>query len=182
MNPQGISSSSISSAGLGLTAAGGVVGAIGSIFGGQAQQKMYDYQAAIAKQNAQIAKQNSDYAIQKGEQQAQNYGLQAAQRQGQIVVAQAASGLDVNSGSAKQVQESQQKITSMDLEQIRSNAAKTAYDYDVQSVNFSSQAQLDVLAGENASAAGGIGAMSTLLGSAASVSSKWLQGRQVGLP
>lgn len=173
--------SNVSGAGLGLTAAGGVVGAIGSILGGQSQQKMYNYQAAIAKQNSQIASQNADYSIQKGEQQAQSYGMQAAQRQGQIRASQGASGLDVNSGSAKQVQDSQRLVTSMDLDQIRSNAAKTAYDYDVQAVNFTDQGQLDTMAGANASAAGSIGAASTLLGSASSVSSKWLQGQQVGL-
>jgi hypothetical protein len=171
----------VSSAGVGLSAAGGVVGAIGSIFGGQSQQKMFNYQAALAQQNAQIAKQNADYAIQQGEQQAQSYGMQAAQRQGQIKVAQAASGLDINSGSAARVQAGQKLVTSMDLDQIRSNAAKTAYNYDVQANTFENQSSLDVMAGSNAAAAGEIGATSTLLGSASSVSTKWLQGQQAGL-
>lgn len=173
--------SSIATAGMGAQAGGGILGAIGSIMGGQAQASQFKYQAAVARQNAQVAKQNQEYASQQGEIQAQSYGMQAAQRQGQIKVAQGASGLDVNSGSAKQVQNSQKLVTSMDLDQIRSNAAKTAYNFDVQSVNFTNQAQLDTRAAADANTAGEIGAASTLLGSASSVSSKWLQGQQVGL-
>lgn len=176
MNP-----SNIASTGLGMSGGGGIVGAIGSIFSGGAQQKMQNYQARVAQLNAQVAKQNADYAIQRGEQQAQSYGMQASQRQGQIKVAQAASGLDINSGSNLAVQQGQRQVTTMDLEQIRSNAAKTAYDYDVQSTSFTNQAQLDKMAGQNEYAAGWINAGSTLIGSASSVAERWYQGQQVGL-
>lgn len=171
----------IAEAGIGANAAGGVLGAIGSEQSGEAQQGMYNYQAGVAQLNATIAKQNADYAINSGEQQAQSYGLQAGNRQGQIVASQSSSGLDVNSGSNKQVQESQKMVTNLDLTQIRSNANKTAYDFENQAVGFESQATLDTMAGKNAAEAGTIGAFSSILGSASSVSSKWLQGNQLGL-
>jgi hypothetical protein len=48
-------------------------------------------------------------------------------------------------------------------------------------VSDTNQATLDIAAGKNAAAAGDINAVSSILGTAGSVSSKWLQGNQVGL-
>jgi hypothetical protein len=142
---------------------------------------MYNYQAGVAQINAGIDKQNAEYALNQGEQQSVIEGLKAGQQAGAIRAAQGASGVDVNSGSAAAVQASQRGITAMDLTQIRTNAAKTAYDYNVKSVMDTNQASLDVMAGENAKTAGDINATSSILGSVSSVSSKWLQGSQAGL-
>jgi hypothetical protein len=167
--------------GIGSSILGGLTSAIGSIFSGMSQEKMYNYQAGVARLNAQIARQNATYALNVGEQQAQKYGLTAAQRQGQIKVSQAASGLDVNSGSAKEVQQSQKELTSLDLTQIRSDAAKTAYNYEVQGVQYGAQAGVDTMAGRNAMSAGLISAESSILGTAGSVASQWLRGSQLGM-
>jgi len=107
--------------------------------------------------------------------------MKAAQQAGAIRAAQGASNIDVNSGSAAKVQADQRFIAQTDLTQIRSNAAKVAYDYDVKSVMDLNQANLDVMAGENAKQAGQINAMSSILGTVGSVSSKWLQGGQQGM-
>lgn len=167
--------------GLGSSAIGGVTGAIGGLFSGISQQRMYNYQAAVAQINAQIAQQNAEYSYQVGEQKSQQYGIQSAQQFGQIKAAQSSSGLDVNSGSALQTQQSQKFVSSMDLAQIRSDAAKTAYNYDVEATQYENQATLDKSAGANALTAGFINAGSSLLGGASSVASKWLQGQQMGL-
>ena len=167
--------------GLGATLAGGLLSAFGAEKSGAAQQQMYNYQAAVAKINSQIDQQNREYALNYGEQQATIEGMKAGQQFGQIRAAEGASGIDVNTGSAADVQRSQRAVTAMDLTQIRSNAAKTAYDYNVKSVMDTNQASLDVMAGQNAKIAGGIKAASSILGTAGSVSSKWLQGQQAGL-
>lgn len=172
----------LSAIGIGGSLLGGLTGAAGAAQTAAAQQQMYNYQAGLAQINAQIALQNADYARQQGEQQAQQYGMQAGQRMGQIITSQASSGLDINTGSNKLVQQSQQLVTGLDLDQIRSNAAKTAYDYDTQSVQYQDQAQLYRMGGANAAAAGAINITSSILGTAASVSTKWLQGQQYGLP
>lgn len=168
-------------AGMGATFLGGITSAISSAIGGQDQQQMFNYQAGVATLNAQISRQNATYATQVGEHQAENAGLQGGQRLGKIKAAQGASGLDVNSGSSKQVQTSQAEITSMDTTAIRSNAARTAFNYSNQAQGFEAQAQADTIAGKNARMAGLIGAGSSLLSSAASVSSEWLRGQQLGL-
>ena len=64
---------------------------------------------------------------------------------------------------------------------IRSNAAKVAFDYDTKSVMDLNQATLDTMAGANAKTAGEISAASSILGTVGSVSSKRLQGNQAGL-
>lgn len=168
-------------AGIGTTLLGGLTSAFGDILGGQSQQEMYDYQAGIARLNAQIAYQNATYASNVGEIQAMQAGLQGGQQLGKIKAAQSASGLDVNTGSNKAIQVSQAQVIGQNTAAIRSNAAKTAYNYEVQGVGFEAQASLDTLAGQNARTAGVIGAFSSIVGAASSVSSEWLRGSQLGL-
>ena len=171
----------VASLGMGLQAGGGVAGAIGSISGGISQQQMYNYQAGIARLNAQIAEQNATYAEQVGENQAQRAGLQAQYRLGRTKVSQASSGLDVNSGSPKQVYNSQRLLSQMDIAAIRSDAAKTAYDYRVQGVQLGAQANLDTIAGQNARISGLIGADSSIVGAASSLTGTYLRGAQLGM-
>jgi hypothetical protein len=167
--------------GLGATLAGGILSATGAEKSAAAQQQMYNYQAGVAKINAQIDKQNAEYARNQGEIQATQFGLKEAQQEAGIKTAQAASNLDVNSGSTVEVQQSQRKLGQMDMAQIRANAAKTAYDFDVKSVMDLNQSTLDVMAGQTAKTAGDIQAMSSIIGSVGSVASKWQQGSMSGL-
>lgn len=167
--------------GIGATVAGGIVSAQGALTNAQATQNSFNYQAGVAQINSQIDLQNADYARDQGEVKAQLYGMQAGQRQAQIKNTQAASGLDVNSGSAVAVQDSQKKITGIDTAQIRSNAAKVAYDYDVKSTMDLNQSTLDVMAGQNAKIAGDIQAESSILGTVGSVATKWSAGTSSGL-
>src|ERR1035437_6905317 len=96
--------------GIGATLAGGITSAVGAEKTAAAQQQTFNYQAGVAKLNSQIDLQNADYARQQGEIQVMQYGMKSSQQQAQIKVTQAASGLDVNSGSAVDVQQSQKQI------------------------------------------------------------------------
>lgn len=167
--------------GMGATLAGGVTAAQGAQQSAAATQQSYNYQAGVAQINSQIDLQNADYARDQGEIQARQYGMKASQQAGAIKTAQAASGLDVNSGSATDVQKSQRLITGMDLTQIRANSAKVAYDYDVKSTMDVNQSTLDIMAGKNAIIAGDIQAKSSILGAVGSVASKWSSGMQSGM-
>jgi len=142
---------------------------------------MYGYQANVARINSHIALQNADFARMQGEQQAVIEGRKGAQIFGGIRTGEGASNLDVNKGSSSQVQASQRSTTALDLTQLRSNAAKTAYDFDVRSTEDINQAGLYDAASRNAKVAGDLGAISSIVGGAGSVSSKWLQGQSVGL-
>lgn len=176
-----MTATAVGSVGMGASLAGGILSAFGSVSNGERQQQMYNYQSQVATINANIDKQNAEYALNQGEEQAQEYGEKASQQRGQIIAAQGASNFAVGSGSNAAVQSSQNLLTRMDLTQIRSNAAKTAYDYNTRSVSDTNQATLDVLAGQNAKTAGEVGAASSILGTVGSVSSKWLQGQTIGM-
>lgn len=167
--------------GIGATIAGGALSAKGAEQQGLAQARQNYYQAGIALLNQNIAKQNAEYALNQGEQEATAYGIQASQKMGAIVAAQGASGLDVHSGSARDVQVGQRKVQDMDMDTIRSNASKVALDYENQAVGFGQQAVLYNMAGSNVAVAGGINAQASEIGTVSSVANKWLQGSQSGL-
>jgi hypothetical protein len=167
--------------GLGATLAGGLLQGAGALQQGASQQQMYNYRAQVAKINADINRQNAAWARTKGEAEAVQYGMKAAQQRGAIRVAQSASGLDINSGSAARVQESQEKIKDTDLGSIRANAAKIAYDYDTKAVMDENQASLDVMTGENAKTGSYYKFAESIIGTASTVSSKWQHGKSTGL-
>jgi hypothetical protein len=167
--------------GLASSGASGALGIFSSLMGGGAKADAYKYQSSMAWQNAAIAKQNQKYALDIGEQQAEKQGIAGAAQAGQIKVGQAASGVDVNTGSAKEVQTSQHLVSQMDLNTIREKAAKTAYDFSVQATNYENQAKGYSKAASNAKTEGVLGAVSSFIGTVGSVSSKWLQGNQLGM-
>jgi hypothetical protein len=167
--------------GLGATLVGGLLSAQGAQKQGEAQQQMYNYRAQVAKINADINRQNAAWARDKGEKEAVQYGMKAAQQKGAIIAGQAASGIDINSGSSVEVQQSQDKLTRLDLTQIRSNAAKIAYDYETKAVMDENQAGLDIMSGNYAKEASKYKAAESILGTVSTVSSKWQQGNSIGL-
>jgi hypothetical protein len=167
--------------GLGATIAGGILGAVGAQDQASSQQQMYNYKAQVSKINADINRQNAAWARTKGEKEATQFGMKAAQQRGQIRATQGASNLDVNSGSAKEVQQSQEKIKDIDMSTIRENAAKIAYDYETKAVMDENQAGLDTMSGQFAKKAGNMKALESIIGSASTVSSKWQHGSSIGL-
>lgn len=167
--------------GMAATAGGGVMGAIGSIMGGDAQANMYKYQAGVAKVNQQIAAQNAEWALKSGDVEAQQAGLKARYEIGTAKTEQAASGFDVNAGSAKLTRQSMQEVGTENEEIIRANTAKRAYGFQVQGIQEEAQANLDTMAAQQSKEAGMIGAFSSILGSASSFSSKWTQGKSIGI-
>ncbi len=171
----------LGSIGLAGSIASGGMSAISSLRGGDASAAQARYKSSMAWQNYQINQQNANYAESIGEQKAERAGMAGAQRMGQIVAAQGASGVAVGSGSAKEVQGSQHLVSKMDMDTIRESAAKTAYDYRVAASNDANKARGYESAGRDALAAGRLGAVGSIVGTAGSVASKWLQGSQLGL-
>ena len=166
---------------IGTTAAGSLISAYGQKKQGEATGDMYSFQAGVAQFNKKIAEQNRDYAYKVGESEATTYGIKARAQGGAIKAAQSGSNLDVNSGSAVDVRESQKEVSRMDLATIRNNAARVAYGYSVEATSQDLQSQLYGKAAANARAGGNIAALGSLISGASSVSSKWLQASQAGI-
>jgi hypothetical protein len=169
----------VAGASLGATALGGITGAVGSIFGGQSQSAMYQYQAGIAAMNAQIAKQNAAYETAVGETRAQESGMKTRAQIGSTRAQQGASGLDVNSGTNVSVRASEAELGNFEQSIIRSDAARRAYGQEVVAAQETAQSQVDMMAADNAKTAGLLGGFTSILGGASSFGSKYLQFQQL---
>jgi hypothetical protein len=148
---------------------GGVISAVGTIASGIAQKNALDYQAQVANNNAIIAQQNANYAIEAGQSKAAQQGMKEAEIGGEIKAAQAAGGVDVNTGSNREVQKSQRELGALNQKQVIANAQLTEYGYLAQKTNFQAQSQLDTYEGQQAEVGGFLGGAGQIFGAA----SKW---------
>lgn len=166
---------------IGSSILSGAIGGIGASSSASASADAFNFKAGIAKLNADINKQNAAWAINQGSIKATNYGLKAGQEIAETKVVQAASGLDINSGSKEAVRDTQQTVAKYDQGLIRSDAAHTAHGYEVKAATDSMEAELDRVSAVNAGKAGKLGVLSSIIGTASSVASKWTQGNTLGM-
>jgi hypothetical protein len=162
------------------SAASAAVGAYGAASAASAKAQADAYNAKVAKANQQIALNNADSAAQSGEAQAGAEGEKSRANAGTIKANEAASGVDINSGSAVDVQASQASLGKLDALTIRTNAAKAAYGYQVQASGEGDTAQLDTSAASDAATAGEIGAGSSILGGVSSDANAYIKYQQSG--
>jgi hypothetical protein len=148
---------------------GGVISAVGTIAGGIAQSNALKYQAQVAQNNAITAQQNAAYAIEAGQVKTAAVSMKEAEIGGQIKAAQAASGVDVNTGSNKAVQVSQRELGKLDTETEMNKAQLQAYGYRTQATNFEAQAGLYNYEAPQAELGGFLGGAGQIFGAA----SKW---------
>lgn len=163
----------------------GALGTVSSVVGGiqnaNAQASQMQYQAAIADRNAQIANRNAAYAAQAGEAKAQQEGLKNREILGRVRVAEAANGLDINSGSDLDVREAQRITGVEDVDQLRHNAMLQAYGYQTQSGNFTAQAAADRAGASNVTALEPLTAATSALAGLSSLGTKWTGFNQAGV-
>lgn len=152
---------------------GSLVSAVGTVVSGMAQAQAADYQAQVARNNAIIAQQNADYSIKAGQAKAEAESKKAANQQGTIRAAIAANGIDVNSGSAEDIQVGAREAGKLDSETTMNNSQLQAYGYRSQAVNFQAQAGLDEMQASNAVTGSFFGAAGGLLGNISSVGSNF---------
>lgn len=171
----------LGNAGMTLTGAGTGINVMSKLLGAGASRRQFMYQSHVATLNSKIAEQNAQWARDAGEKENQQFGMKAAQRAGQIKVAQAASGIDVNSAGPEAVRQSQATVDKMDREQLLENAARRAYGHDMEAYSQKTKSAAYRSAAKNADAAGVVGAMTSLVSGATSVADKWYQGKIHGM-
>lgn len=157
-----LSANALSIASLGSMALTGV----SSIEQGREQAESAKYNSEVQANNATIATQNANLAGAEGAANAAIEQQKTRAQVGGIKAAQAANGVDVNTGSNVDVRSSAAELGELNAITIRSNAAKTAYGYQTQSVSDTAQSQLDQSQSKYAAEAGYVNAGSTLLSSA----------------
>ncbi len=163
---------------------GGAASRAGSDAAAIAAAKMAQYQAQVARNNKLIAERAAEYAISTGQQRAAIQSMKGAAVAGKIKAAQAASGLDVNTGTAVDVRVGQREAETLDSANVLHKAQLENYGYMVQAGNFEAEARLqDAKAGfaQSSVGAGGdsgaaLGATGSLLAGASALPWKWLSG------
>jgi hypothetical protein len=162
----------------GVTEAIAVVGLLGSVAGGVtagvAAKQSGDYQAAVARNNATIADQKASYDAQAAAAQEHDQDLRSRQELGKIGAIQAASGLDVNSGSQKDVITGSQQLARLNTLRTGTAGAFAVASDKNQSQDFTSQAQFAQATGDNALTA-------SLISTGASVADKWSMYKSKGI-
>lgn len=116
---------------------------------------------------SKIAGQNSAATLLAGQEAESASKMRYGALEGKQRVAQAANGVQVNEGSAEKTIESTEAISSLDAALIHFNASREAYGESMQSM-------VDKKAGRGALAKGVMGAGTSFLSGAQSLSDKWL--------
>jgi len=156
-----------------LSAIGAGVSAAGTLSSAYSSANAANYQAAVASNNAITQRNNAKYSEEAGRVQATSQGLKAAQAGARVKGAQAANGIDVNTGSAVDVQEAVREQGALDTDTVMHNANMKAYGYRVQADNSDAEAVLDRGKADSAITGGYLGAAGSLLSSASSIGGKW---------
>lgn len=166
--------------GLAMMAISAVTSAAAAKQKGDAEAASAQYQAAVARNNEIVAKQNATYALQKGAAAEENKRMQMGQLIGQEKAKMGASGLQVESESGLRLYSDTAQLGTLDALTIRNNAAREAYGWESQGVNYASEAKLDEMRMRNAEEAGTMGAFSSIIGGASSVAGKWSSMQSAG--
>lgn len=114
-----------------------IAGTIGSAEQ-EAQARRYqgDFQKLQNESNARIAEVQAEDALARGDENVQRFKEQINQLLGKQRAALAASGVELGSGSAFQIQEDTMRRADLDALQIKNNAAREAWGFRVQATNF----------------------------------------------
>ncbi len=165
------------------TMALGVAGAGAKLFsalsGASATRAADRAQADAMATNALIAERAAASAITSGQEQASNASIRGAQTIATQRAALAANGVDINSGTAANVQASTKWITDANVDTITANAARAAMGYTTQSQNYANQSGAYRAAADSVSPV--TAGATSLLTSATSVASDWYRNQRAGV-
>lgn len=165
------------------TGALGVAGMGAKLFstlsGASAARTADNAQADAAATNALIAERAAASAITSGQTQASDTAVRGAQTVASQRAALAANGVDVNSGTAANVQASTKWVTDQNIDTITANAARAAMGYTQQSQNYSNASGAYRAAADSVSPV--TAGATSLLTSATSVASDWYRNQRAGV-
>lgn len=159
-----------------LGLAGAAISGIGAITGGLSTAAQARYQAQVNENNAIVAAQNAAYAGAAGSQQATAESYKSAARGGAIKTQQAAAGIDVNTGSAVNVQASERQTGQLSALTAENNALLQAYGYRTAATGYTAEAGLQRAEAAQAPIGAALAAGGGLLGNASAIGYKFNAG------
>lgn len=133
------------------------------------QKAQAKFQGQMAENNAVMAEYSRQDALQRGGEAAVKAQQEARRLRGAQVVRLASNGLDLNSGSAAAILDDTDYFGQQDAQQIRNNAARQAWGYQVEGQNLTSSAAMfsATADAEKPGLSAGLSAGGSLLSSAA---------------
>ena len=160
------------------------MGAFGSANASRAaaisQKADLNFKAAIADINAQLDERSAQQELLKGQQQEQSIMLKGAATKSSARVAMAANGIELNVGTAQNIQDSIDTMSDIDVATAHSNALSAAFGYRTQAINNTAQAEF------SRASAGAIDPdrayTTSLIAGAGQVASSWYTMNKAGLP
>jgi len=99
------------------------------------------YQRQMAQMNSALANEQASDASKRGEGAVRDLQKETRAKVGAQRAAAAASGVDVGSGSAAQMQQDTELVAAQDALTIRNNAVREAWGYRTQATNIKSQGE-----------------------------------------
>jgi hypothetical protein len=114
----------------------------GAVMSGIATGNAAAYQAQIAANNAKIANQNAAYASAAGHAKEEQQGMKGAAQMGAIKAEIAANGVDVNTGTAKDVETSAREEERLNTLNVANKSALEVYGYRAQQTQFEAEQKL----------------------------------------
>lgn len=158
---------------LGATAVGTIASMIGSGQQAKAQAGQYKYQEAVDRNNQIISNRQADDAIKRGEADEEAQRRQIAQIKGKQRVGFASNNIDLGSENVVDTLSDTAMFGELDALTTRSNAAREAYGYQVQGMNYGASAGNNALAAKNVKSAAKTEMFTTLLSGASTVANSY---------
>lgn len=137
-----------------LLAASAAVGGGSSLLSAYQQSQALKAQAQYTKDqndtNARLADMQADDAIRRGNTEANKAVRQGDQMVSEQRAASAAQGIDINTGSAGDIQTETTALSQQDAEIMKNNAWREAWGFKTQAIDARNQGNLALVAGNNA--------------------------------
>lgn len=174
----GFSASQIGSASLFSQIGGTATSAIGGYYSAATNKAMLNSQAAIADTNARIAELGAQSALNQGQQQVGALTLKSGQLKSSQRASMAANGIDLGTGNAAEIQASTEIMKNIDVDTLTANAARNAWGYRTQAMNFQNEAMSKRASAKMISPFGA--AATSLIGSSGQIAGSWYSMRNIG--
>ena len=142
---------------------------------GRAARRQGEYQGDIFDLNAADAERQAEDATARGREAESRHRVGVKQLIGSQRAGLAASGVDIGTGSARDVQEEAAYLGELDALTIRNNAKREALGYRTQAANLRAEGMMARRAGRNQQKAANQAAVGTLLTTGVQAYGGWRQ-------
>jgi len=128
-----------------------ILSGVSAISSASAARKQGKYESAAFRTNAAYARINANDALARGQTSAMSAAVKARMIVGSQRAALAAQGIDISSGSALDVQVNTGHLSELDIMNIKNNAAREAWGYNIQASDYENRATLASMEASNKS-------------------------------